>query len=200
MSNYVQIANLAASHIGTDARMVSPQDDRTYPRAVAAVWDEQRRATIRDGEWNFAAARAQLPALSEVVSYPFTVAYQMPAEALRLLEVLNDDARSSYKLEGRQILCDTLPPLYIRYAQDITDETLWDEQFCDAFAARLAWTLGHKIAGSAYDMTSGYALYKDKLNAAKSVDGRENPPLYQEESEWIVARLQAIPYNPLKWG
>jgi len=200
VSNYVQIANLAASLIGTEARVTSPDDDRTLPRAVKAVWDIERRATIRDGEWNFACRREALPALAGLVSYPFGYAYQLPAEALRLLEVLNSSARESYAIEGRQIYANTGPPLYVRFLVDEPNESFWDEQFCDAFAARLAWTIGRRIAGSAYDMATGFSLYKDKLAAAKSADARESPPMQQEEVGWIIARTGNAFYDPLKMG
>jgi hypothetical protein len=198
MANYVQIANLAASFIGTAARLVSPDDNTVLARRVKSVWDLQRRATIRDGEWNFACARALLPALAVPAPYPFAYAFELPAGTLRLLELLDSQARDDYRLEGGAVtgnvatsgprILANMAPINVRYLVDVADETLWDEQFAEAFAARIAWAIGKPIAGSAYSTTEGWNLYQAKCSAAKSTDARENPPLDQEESGWVLAR------------
>ena len=59
MPSYVQVANLAAASIGTETRLTDPSDNRTFARAVAAVWDMERRAALRDGGWNFAMRRRE---------------------------------------------------------------------------------------------------------------------------------------------
>ena len=188
MASYVEIANLAAELIGTDGRVTDPDDDRVLPRNVKQVWNLQRRATLRDGSWNFAVRRDALAALAEVVPYPFTTAFRLPADALRLLEVLSEGARDSYQLEGGKVLCDTAGPLYVRCLIDVPEPALWDDQFADAFAARIAWKIGKRIAGSAYDLEAGWRIYQQAISGAKSTDARENPPLEQEESDWILAR------------
>jgi hypothetical protein len=187
MSNYVEIANLTATLIGGQARIVSPDDNRVLARTIKAVWDMQRRATIRDGEWNFACQRAGLPALAQVPPYPFGYVYALPSEALKFIELI-DDPRDDYRLEGRQILSNSAPPLNIRYCVDVPAPEDWDEMFADAFAKRVAWTIGKRIAGSAYNEINGETIYLKAIADAKASDGRENPPLDQEESDWIIAR------------
>ena len=192
MTSYVQIANLAAELIGTDARLTSPDDDRVLARNVKAVWDLQRRSTLREGSWNFATKRDALPALNEVVAFPYSNAFRMPADNLRLLEVLNETARQGYEIEGGKILTNTVGPLYIKYIADITEPGQWDDAFADAFAKRIAATIGKRIAGSTYDIDRGWRLYKEAIGTAKSTDARENPPMAQEESSWIEARFGGL--------
>ncbi len=200
MANYVQIANLAAVEIGTEARITDPNEDKVLARNVKAVWDLQRRAAIREGSWNFAARRAALPALAEEVGYPFTYVYQLPADCLRLIEVLDASARTDYQLEGGKILCNISGPLYIRYAVDVADQAAFDEAFADAFAKRIAWTIGHKIAGSTFDKGAAERRYWAAIMAAKRVDAMENPPIEQEESSWIEARWGGQISDPLRMG
>ena len=76
----------------------------------------------------------------------------------------------------------------LRYLVDVTNPSLWDDSFAEAFAARIAWAIGEKIAGSAYNVGDGWAFYQSLLSKSKSTDARENPPLAQEESDWITAR------------
>lgn len=189
MSDYVTIANMAAARIGTETRIASPDDDRFVARTFKAAWDIERQAAIRDGAWNFAARRGDLAAVADpgVVLYPWTYGFELPVDCLRLIEVLGG-CRDAYALEGRLILCDSAGPLYIRYSTDVPQESLWDAAFTHAFALRLAWRCGRRIAGSAFDQELCWSEYRQALSAARRVDARENPPIEQEDSSWIAAR------------
>lgn len=189
MPSYVEVANLAAASIGTETRITDPADNRTFARAVAAVWDMERRSALRDGGWNFAMRRAALPALAAAPAFGFEHAFELPTDCLRLIEVFGL-ARDSYQLEGRHILADATAPLEIRYLQDVTEPAHWDDAFAQSFALRLAWRLGRRIAGSAYDRATGWREYRDSLSTAKAVDALENPPIGQEESSWVLERFR----------
>ncbi len=209
MSTYVAIANLAASKIGEDDQLRSPDDDTHLGRSVKAVWDSVRRAAIRDHSWNFAMQRARLAAEADAAVYPWARSFPLPAQALRLIEVLGAECADDYQLEGRSILSDLGAPLDIRYLVDIAEPSLWDELFVAAFACRLAWQIGTRIAGSAYDKAAGWRDYKDALAAAKRVDARENPPIEYEPTDWELARwgtasgpgLNGVPsgWGPYRW-
>lgn len=188
MSSFVQIANAVAILIGTEARITDPADNRTLARTVREVWDINRRAALRDGSWNFAARTLDLPALAGTVPGDWSAMFQLPADAVRLLEVLTDGARDDYKLEGRVILTRAAGPLAVRVVVDVTEPALWDELFADAFAARMAWKIGKRIAGSGYSADAGERAYRAAVTSAKSTDAREEPPIEQEESDWITAR------------
>jgi hypothetical protein len=49
--------------------------------------------------------------------------------------------------------------------------------------------IGRRIAGSAFDKDRTYRAYRDALSAAQGSDALENPPIGQEESDWVLARL-----------
>lgn len=190
MASETEIANLAAVLIGTEGRLLSLDDDTFLARTLKAVWAAERQATIRDGSWNFAAARASLPAvvLPNGAPYPFESAFQLPADALRLIEVLGM-SRREYQVEGRHVLCSQAGPLHIRYALDVPELANWDAAAASAFAHRLAVTCGPRIAGSGFSVRNAEAKYQQALSSAKSVDAKENPPIPQEDGSWIEARL-----------
>lgn len=189
MASATEIANNAAVLIGTQARILSLDDDRMLARTLRTVWDAQRQATLRDGAWNFGSRRAQLAAASSPgVIYPYTYAYPMPAESLKLIEVLGM-SRSCYQYEGSSILCDQSGPLNVRYAIDVPELAKWDALAAEAFACRLAWKCGRRIAGSAYSVDRGEAEYQAAIAKAKAHDALENPPIEPEESSWNLARL-----------
>jgi hypothetical protein len=197
MSNYVTIANLAAIKMGTQARISAPNDDTVLARKIAQIWDIERRATIREGAWNFAMRREGVAAAAGAVPYPWQSAFPLPATALRLIEVLNREVGSDFQLEGRAVLCDTAGPLYLRFLIDVPEPAEWDESFAEAFACRLAWKAGKSICGSTYSEDQGAADYAQAMGKAKSTDSLENPRIEQEEVGWVTARFGA---GEAPWG
>ncbi|WP_408590090.1 hypothetical protein [Novosphingobium sp.] len=192
MSTETDVANLAAARIGSETRISSLDDDRPLARTLKAVWSIERRATIRAGAWNFAARRgalAQLADLTAAETYPYAAAFEMPSDALRLLEVLDPVARDDYQREGKRVLCNVSGPLYARWLIDVPEASNWDDDFAEAFACRLAWKCGRKIYGGDFDDVKAWKEFEAAISKAAGADAMENPPIEQEESDWILARL-----------
>lgn len=187
MASYAEIANSAATIVGTAARLTLPGEDTVLGRAVAAQWDLARRAVLRDGSFNFSIARASLPALAVAPTHGWERAFQLPADCLKLIEVYGW-GRAAYQLEGTKILSDAGAPLEIRYVRDVTEPAEFDGLVAEAFAQKIANAIGNKIAGSAYKEELGEERYRRKIVAAKRADALENPPIAFEESGWILAR------------
>lgn len=190
MSSYVAIANRAAIAVGTSARLTAPTDDTVLGRAVAAVWDLERKAALRDGGWNFAIAREQLPQLTAAPKHGYDAQFKLPTDCLKLIEVYGSE-RLRYQLEGRQILADTTGPLDIRYLRDVTEPAEFDAGFAEAFALRIALAIGNKIAGSAFNKAGTFDDYRAALGSAHGSDATENPPIEHEESDWVHARFRS---------
>ena len=190
MASEVEVANLAAVRIGTASRITSLDDDRTVARTFKAVFAIERRAAIRDGSWNFAARRADLAAevIAEGVPYPWAYSFPLPAESLRLIEVLNLTSRDDYQLEGSSILCNSEGPLYVRYLVDVPNMAAWDASAVEAFALRLAWKCGRKVAGENFDSRACWEEYLQAIGRAKTVDALENPSIAPDDGSWIDAR------------
>ena len=190
MTDSVALANLAVSKVGSSVTLTSLDDDRPVARAIKRVWEQSRRAAIRDHPWNFATRRGNLAAqVTTREIYPWQNAFPLPSDSLRLIEVLNMTEREDYALEGKEILCNSSGPLYVKYLIDVPESALWEELFGEVFACRLAMAIGKSIAGSSYSMSDGEMQLKNAKNAAKRVDARENPPVRFEDSEWVTVRL-----------
>lgn len=194
MSSYAEIANSAATIVGTAARLTLPGEDTVLGRAVAAQWDIARRALLRDGSFNFAMKRASLPMLAEVPAHGYGRAFQLPADCLKLVEVYGW-SRGDYQLEGTRILCDAGAPVQIRYIRDVEEPAEFDGLVAEAFAQKIACLIGNKIAGSAFKEELNEERYRDKIAKAKRADALETPPIRQEESGWIVARHVGETYD-----
>lgn len=190
MTAYVTIANLAASKLGEDDQLRNPDDDTHLGRSVAAVWAPVRQAALRDHSWNFAMRRAGLSAEAlDHVPYPFGYSFPLPADNLRLIEVLNIGTRDEYQIEGGSILCNSAEPVYIRYIADIEETALWDALFVEAFACRLAYQISDRITGDVGRRDRAWQGYRAALSEAKRVDARENPQIPTEMTDWELARF-----------
>lgn len=189
MAGYVEIANRAAIAVGTSARLTDQDDNTVLGRAVANVWELERRAALRDGGWNFAMKRDSLPQLEALPKHGYDAQFQLPSDCLKLVEVCGSE-RLRYQVEGGKILADTDGPLEIRYLRDVSEPAEFDAAFAHAFALRIACAIGRRIAGSAFDKQSTWREYEASITAAQGADALENPSIDQEESDWVLARLQ----------
>lgn len=187
MANFVTIANLAASALGEDDQLSADTDNTHLSRSVKAVWDVERRAALRDHSWNFAMRRQALPASATQDATPFGFAYRLPAESVRLIEVLGY-RRGDYQLEGPFILSDAAAPLRIRFIADVTEPAEWDDMFAKAFAMRVAWQIADRITGDTGRAQLAERKYRDALSEAKRVDARENPQVPSVPTGWEMAR------------
>lgn len=195
MSSEAEIANLAALKMGASAVIVSLDDDRKVARTIKAVWAIERRATLREGSFNFSTTRGTLAKVSGVPAgelYPYSAAFALPAAGLRLLEILNVELRGAYQLEKGRVLCSSEGPVCARWIEDVTEPANWDEAFAEAFACRLAWRCGREVQGADFDVGTAWKEYQAALSGSKRVDARENPPIAQEESDWILARYRGV--------
>lgn len=195
MADYVTVANLALSKLGEDDQLRDPDQDSHAARSVRAVWDPMRRAVFRKGKFNCSMTRAELAAqapasLGYRSPYPFANRFPVPADFLRLVEVLDPaDVRESYKFERKAILADTAGPVFIRYVADIVEVGDWDDLFVQAFAARLAFQIADRITGDRGRKADCWAEYKAAIGDAAGVDAKEDPPEEAYDSSWVTARF-----------
>lgn len=184
MAAKIDIVNSALVLLGQDV-LTSLSADNRKARICAQRIDKAIRAVLRAYPWNCAIKRGSLAALSSTPAYGYTYEYQLPTDCLRVLEIQDDP---EFKIEGRKILTDASAPLRYAYLCE-ADPSEFDSLVEEAVAARLAADIAYPLAN---DKTLGqamYALYKDKLLEAQSIDAQEGTaPTYEYEG-WIEARL-----------
>lgn len=185
MASETQIANLALQKLGDEGEINSLADDTRAARAVAACFGPLRDALLRDHVWDFARARASLPALTEEPAWGGLTAFQKPADFLRFVE---EEGVRAYLLEGDQILAPGPGPLNILYIRRVEDTGRFDSLFVDALATRIAVQVCLQLTGSnsTRDRLAGEA--EELLRGARCVNGREDLPRDRAEDDWILAR------------
>lgn len=182
----VEVATEVLTLLG-DAAITVLTEDSDRARAVNRLYTPTLDQALRGHDWNFARMRAALGRLSAVPEFGYSYMYQLPQDplCLRVLTTnLNADERwevETYKTtdgsaQYRVILTDATA-IEIRYIARITDPTLWDPLFADAFVHELARRVAYAITRNATLTESLRVATIDKWREARSVDGQESRAL-----------------------
>lgn len=172
---------------------IDPADDRAPVRWMRRNYPLVRDAVLRRHPWNFALARAALPALSGEPVFGWDHQYQLPADCLRLLPLTYDGKLNSdpidHEVEGRRILTNAKSPLKIRYVRRVEDPSLFDALFTQLLAAELAFRAASWITGK-----QSYAERLGQMAAqlneqATLLDALEGTPADPLDDDLIAVRF-----------
>jgi hypothetical protein len=175
----IDICNLALTRLGhSTIQAFPPAEESEEARKCFLLYDRIRRTALRAHPWNFATTTVALGQLAEdEILYDWTYAYQLPADCLRVLHVvdLSDPTSDKIPFEIRTggVLVTNQAEARIRYIKDVSDPSLFDEQFVEAFSYRLAADLAMPITGKADYANSLTNLYNTTIRAAMASDAKE---------------------------
>lgn len=200
MTSEVSIGNGALIKLGADT-IIALTDDNNRARTLNARYESVRDAELRRRRWRFSIKRTSLAALATTPDSDFAYAYQLPADFLRLIEggdivQLADlsDYRSGssemYSIENGTILTNLSAPLAIRYIAKITDPTLYDPAFAEAFSARLAFECCEKLTQSDSKKQLAWGDYKNSIKEAIAANAIEVASESVADDTWVMARRQ----------
>lgn len=168
MASVAAICNMALSHIGSDATIVSlsPPDGSVEAGHCARFYPIARAEALESHTWTWAKKRA---ALSQVTnpSTVWTYAYALPSDCLGPVRVLQQNSvanfiswpwtdpvtadelvlwtergSAEFEVEG-QVLLTHEPDAVLLYTQDVTDTT----KFSTSFTVMLSYLLASYLAG-----------------------------------------------------
>lgn len=199
MASTIQVANRALTKLGSN-RITSFDDDVKAARSLKACFDDIRDDELRAHRWSFALKRTQLAALSTAPEFGWTYQYQLPADFLRLDQV-NDEFPAvvmdnyigaeviDWVLEGGKLLTDFSAPLKVRYIASITDANMWDVNFREALACRLAAELAEDLTQNMQKRQLAWEEYKQAISRALRSNAIERLPIQPPDDSWVVGRL-----------
>ena len=174
----VTIANLALARIG-HTRIESLDDADPAALLARDLWPAARDEELRLHTWGCATLSVGLPARADgghkAMPAGFKRAYPLPTDCVRVLQVGAKGFRL-WRIEGRDVLSDAIPPLPLRYVRRLDDAGLMDAGLVACLALRLAIMLAPRLTG---DARLGEALkrdYREAIKEARRVDAIENPP------------------------
>ena len=178
----VDIANKGLTYLGANA-ITALTDDTVEGRAINRIHEQSRQYCLRDHPWNFAMTRGALAAATTSPVWEYTNLFPWPSNCLRIIEV---DTTEEWAVEGRNIVSDAAAPLNILYIADITDTSIYDAKFTEAYAMRLASDVAYEITSSQTVVASASAAYATLIQEARLVDAQETTSA--SEDTWLSAR------------
>ena len=205
MASRVDVCNLALLKLGSGSKITSLTDNSIAARALNTCYDMVRKAELRANYWSFALKRTTLPAGATVPAWGYKMAFPLPADFLRIVQVnqfyltpalldYNTADASAFSIEvnsdgAKSILCDYNAPLSIRYVFDVMDEVSFDALFNMSMAARLAYETCEQITNSNTKKQSIRQDYTDAIKQAVRTSAIEKPPALLGDDSWMITRL-----------
>jgi hypothetical protein len=158
MASVVDICNMALSRLGC-TKITSIDEESTTAKACKIEFEPTRDSILRDYPWNFATKIESLARLNGEKYFGWEYVYSYPKSCLFDRKIFNEATYNSvdkqpYRIISSNInsklliLCN-LDDAFMEYTAKITDTTLFDASFVDAFAWKLAANLAKPLTGNA---------------------------------------------------
>lgn len=184
----VAICNAALIAVGSSERIASLDEQTAQARLCRARYAQVRDAVLRAYPWNFAKARASLPADSTPPAFEYAYRYTLPAN-FGWLRTLYGNENQAYEIEGRAIVTNVPAPLQITYTALVHDPTLFDALFVEALAARLGAVICMSLTENTGRTQGLWDLYQGTLIEARKLDAQEGQAEQLPEPSWLTERV-----------
>jgi hypothetical protein len=191
----VAIANLALQYLGRGRFITSLDEDSQAARVLRHHLPYARDAVLRAYPWNFAQARAELPADATAPVFEFTYAYTLPSDCLWCHTIYGANSKD-WKIEGGKVLCDIGAPLQIKYTSRVVNFAAADPLFFQCLAARLASDCAVTLTESSDKGANLWQVYQSKLREARAVDAQEGQPERFPQGSWHDGRITNDQFAP----
>ncbi|MGI9251268.1 MAG: hypothetical protein ACR2PR_08730, partial [Pseudohongiellaceae bacterium] len=200
----VAIVNSALVKIG-EGPITSLTQDTEAARAANRQYSIKRDELIRSYRWNFAIKRADLALDTETPAFGFDHQFRLPTDCLRVIGVFDErerlvnytGTRLEWKMEIANINGENEPRLLatetvtkIFYLARIENTSLFDSQFSEALALRLALDLGYALSTGTRRNAELRQEFTEVIRQAKLSDAIEGKPEVIEASDWIDSRFE----------
>lgn len=190
MASVIQICNVALGRLG-NSRVIASLTEKSKEAAVCNLFYEDcRDAVLADFPWRFATKRVALADL-DIEQPDWQYSYRYPTDCMRIVAIVSPDGerfvtpeqRIPYEVgsdengTGRLILTD-LQKAWLRYVSKVTDPNMFDAEFRDALAWRLAAEINMQITGDANLGNRAEQKYQLTISSAStlSMNETQEPP------------------------
>ena len=186
MASDIDIINGGLSKLG-EHPIVAIDDPSPAGRLANRTYADIRDALLREFPWNFATKRASLAAETATPVWGFSYSYALPTDCLRHIEINNCEDQD-WRNEGGRIVTDLTPPLGGRYVALVSSDAM-DATFREALSAKLAMEWAEQLTQSTAVVEAMIALYRNKLQVARTADGQTGRLRTIDAPDFIDARF-----------
>ena len=199
MVTKTSLVNVALGYAMCDRVNAVDTDTSTEAKAARDVYDTKRDSLLRGYLWSFAKKRDTLAAVVTVPDFGVDYAYALPSDWLRTITVHPSDSdfgMCRYKHETilvsgtptKVIVTNISTAIYLRYVWQVTDVSLFDPMFQEAFAWDLASFFALKVKQSASHAEFCGKEHKKQISIAKSTNSIEDWPEEFPAGSWVTSR------------
>lgn len=185
MLSQTQIANGALIALGVP-RIASISDSSKAAQLLNDRWDPVRLSLLRNFPWSFAKTRATLATLVTTPAFTYSNQFQLPADCLRLIEVVDVD---DYVVEDGMILCNE-SSLDVRYIKNVTDTSKFDPLFCEALSMALALSVCTALTNSNSQLEIMQSRFDRAIGKARSIGSVEDPASMVDADDLTAGRFR----------
>ena len=183
----VAICNLALQDVGRGLAITALDENSQAARACRLRYPFARDACLRAYEWNFAAARASLPALATSPTFGFGNAYELPPDCL-FVRTVGETDDCAWVVESGALLTDEGAPLKITYTRAVTNPASFDPLFAETLAVRIASEIAVSLTESVGKAQALWQVYLQKLVEARRRDAQERGREDSAAGYWLQSR------------
>lgn len=192
----VDICNMALDYCST--RNITSLDETTKEAKKCKAWyDIVRKSLLLNLNASFSIKRARLAEVADYVPiYGYGKAFALPRDLLQVLNLGSPMEDNLYQIEGKYFYCDdSIKEVNIRYLADITDVTLFDSEFCDCLALKLAEKICLPLTEDEQRATYVKQLASQKYIECSTKYGRDNRMIVINKPRYRQAKTFAENYN-----
>ena len=181
----VSICNSALLKLGLE-RIISLDDANKRAILCKEQYPKMRDEVLRAHPWNFALKRAEFTKTGTIPAFEFEAEFQKPTDCLRIVKAENQSIE--FIIEGDKVLTNQ-DVFKAQYIYKLTDTTLFDKNFEEVLALRLAADLAYPLIQSTTVENNKYQLYLVALKDSRSFDAQEGTPPSLIDDSFILSRL-----------
>lgn len=200
----VLICNMALSYIGDRANVqsITPTDGSAQSRYCADFYPVARDLVLESHYWSFAATRRGVELTAITPPDPWTYAFAVPSNALRVYRLLADGETDEHNTQPYELAVydDGGTPVHLIYAnvdagdvvytRQITETHLFPQRVQTAIAYKLAGMLAGPLTKNGKLVETMERMFEAQLARAKEQDGAQrNSSTWQDFTPtWISDR------------
>lgn len=195
MTTKTEICNYALGHIGKPTVTNIDTENSTEAKYCRRFWDMARQAVLRDHNWNFATKRRTLALLTHELD-DFAYVYRYPTDCLKAQSIVNPAGKQQppikfkvMQIDGVTVIATDQAEAVLEYTVDETNPAVFDSQFIDGLAWRLAVYISGPLTRDKTLTQVCTTWYVNTINAAKTVDAGEGEPEDVADAPWVQAQI-----------
>jgi hypothetical protein len=220
-TSIVQICNLALDAIATRSSIADINEGSTEANACLRHYEPALEAVLQAAHWNFARRQIAMTVLADAsaggtVPAPWVYSYAIPSDMVQGRYVLPTTAASvgtpytgarspavrflltsdlDANNQPRTVVLTNQPQATLVYTARITNVSLFDGQFVDAFALYLGARLAMPLTGDRAKGKDAFEMARALTLAAQVSNGNEGLTILDSVPDWVAARDTAMAFD-----